>query len=91
MSSAIKPKNLHVPLPQDLYAELKELSKTMGKPATKVARMAIEQWTRASVRVRVKRQISAYAHAMAGSDYDLMPELEQAALAALMEAEKKRK
>ncbi len=91
MSSAIKYKNLHIPLPQDLYAELMELSKAMGTPATKIARMAIDQWTKASLKVRLKHQISAYARAHAGTEHDLMPDLERAALSTLLEAEKKRK
>jgi hypothetical protein len=37
-------KNLHVPLPGDLYTELREEAQRTKRPATKLAREAIELW-----------------------------------------------
>ena len=70
--------NFHLPLPSDVYLRLKEAAARESRPATSVAREAIEEWLRQRKRLAVKEQISTYAASMAGSREDLDPELETA-------------
>jgi metal-responsive CopG/Arc/MetJ family transcriptional regulator len=77
--------NFHVPLPEDLYAELRDAAKQDGRPATELTR----EWVREGLeqRQRMHRQaaILAFAQQSAGTDLDLDTDLETAGLEAIEE------
>jgi plasmid stability protein len=73
-------KNFHLPLPEDVHAALRQEAAALGKPATAVAREAIEEWLRERRRAAVGEAIAAYASAHAGTLADLDPDLERASL-----------
>lgn len=83
--AAIEKKNLHVPLPAELHADLKEQASHLGRPATAVARDAIEEWIRERKRERIAVELRAYATRMAGTGADLDAELEAAGVENSME------
>jgi predicted DNA-binding protein len=83
MSSA-PVRNFHLPLPSDVYERLKEAAARESRPATSVAREAIEEWLRQRRRLAVREEISSYADAIAGSREDLDPELENAGVEHLL-------
>lgn len=78
MVSAVK--NFHLPLPEDLYAALREEATALKQPATVIAREAIEAWLRERRRASVRESIAAYAARHAGTTADLDPALEAASL-----------
>jgi predicted transcriptional regulator len=81
-----KPKpvrNFHLPLPEPLYRRLQEVAARANRPATAVARYAIDSWLRHQRRAAVREAIAAYAAGAAGSHEDLDPDLEAASLEAL--------
>jgi hypothetical protein len=78
MNGAIK--NFHLPLPQGVYDALREEAASLGRPATVVAREAIETWLRERRRAGVREAIATYAVRHAGTAADLDPALERASL-----------
>ena len=76
-------RNLHVPLQEDLYRRLREESKRSMRPATELAREALEDWLRERRKAAIHAEISAYAAECAGSLADLDPVLERAGLESL--------
>jgi hypothetical protein len=82
MTSATK--NFHLPLPEELYDELRSCAREVGQPATRFAqelmRAGLDDWRRALRR----REIAAYAQQVAGSSEDLDPELERAGIQELV-------
>ena len=82
-------KNLHVPLPDELHDGLRAESKRTRRPATVLARQAIEAWLREQRKRARHEQIAAFASASAGTRLDLDPDLEQASLDHLAELESK--
>jgi hypothetical protein len=78
MVSAVK--NFHLPLPEDVYAALREEATALKRPATVIARDAIEVWLRERRRASVRESIAAYAARHAGTTADLDPALEAASL-----------
>lgn len=77
---ASEKKNLHVPLPPELHANLKEQSRLLGAPTTALAREAIEEWLKRRKRERVAQELREYATRMAGTGADLDPDLEAASV-----------
>lgn len=73
-------RNFHVPLPTELYHELKEESERLERPATVLAREAIASYLEARKRQVLAGEIAAYAAAQAGSETDLDEDLEAAGL-----------
>jgi hypothetical protein len=73
-------RNFHFPFPEDVYAALREEAAALGRPATVIAREAIEAWLRERRRASVRESIAAYAAKHAGTTADLDPALEAAAL-----------
>jgi len=73
-------KNLHVPLPELVYRALREEAAALKRPATAVAREAIESWLRDRRKMALRESIAAYAAEHAGTAADLDPSLEQAGL-----------
>jgi predicted DNA-binding protein len=76
-------KNFHLPLPEELYEALRDEAARLGRPATAVARDAIEAWLGERRRAVVKEAIARYAVRQAGTEADLDPLLEKASLEAL--------
>lgn len=72
--------NFHVPLPADLYQDLKEASERLERPATMIAREAVAAWLEDHRRQVLADEMAAYAAAVAGTDADLDEALEQAAI-----------
>ena len=73
-------KNFHLPLPEDVYAALREEAAALKRPATVVAREAIGAWLRERRRTSVRESIAAYAAKHAGTTADLDPVLEAVSL-----------
>jgi predicted DNA-binding protein len=82
--------NLHVPLPASLHQRLRAEAMRSGRPATTLARNAIEAWIREREREQVSDRIAEYAAEMAGSAADLDPELERAAVDRLRKKRRRR-
>jgi predicted transcriptional regulator len=84
-------RNFHLPLPEPLYQRLQDVAARANRPATAVARYAIESWLRHQRRAAVREAIAAYAAGAAGSREDLDPNLEAASLEALRPRPKARR
>lgn len=84
-------RNFHLPLPERLYRRLREVAEETNRPATVVARYAIESWLRQQRKAALREAVAAYATAVAGSREDLDPELESAALQAWRPSRKQRR
>jgi predicted transcriptional regulator len=76
-------RNFHLPLPEPLYRRLQDVATRAKRPATAVARYAIDSWLRQQKRTAVREAIAAYAVDAAGSREDLDPILEAASLESL--------
>jgi predicted transcriptional regulator len=70
--------NFHVPLPDDVYRDLREEAARSNRPATALARQAIELWLHHRRRIARHEAIAAFAAENAGSPLDLDTELEAA-------------
>ena len=79
-------KNLHVPLPQPLYTRLREEARRAHRPATALAREAIDAWLAERHRAAVHDAISSYARKVAGTPADLDVDLEAAGVEHLSDA-----
>lgn len=77
-------RNFHVPLPANIYGQLKEEAEKRKEPATVVARQAIEYWLKEQKKVARRQAIYEYAKEVAGSLEDLDPELEAAGVECLL-------
>ena len=73
-------RNFHLALPEDLYRTLRDEAAAAKRPATTLARQAIESWLRERKKAAVRETIAAYAAESAGSPADLDPALEAASL-----------
>jgi hypothetical protein len=73
-------KNFHLPLPLDVYEALRDEASRLQKPATALAREAIETWLHHRRRAAVREAIATYAAEHAGSRVDLDPALERASV-----------
>jgi hypothetical protein len=71
-------KNFHLPLPDQVYHQLKAEAERSRMPATSMARHAIQSWLAARKKTARREAIAAYAAEMAGTEFDLDPELEAA-------------
>jgi hypothetical protein len=83
-------KNFHLPLPERTYDELRDAAKRSGQPATAVARDAIALWLRARKKLDRDNALAAYVAEAAGTEADLDPLLEAAAIEHLIESEQER-
>lgn len=83
-------RNLHVPLPEPLHERLRAEAARSGRPATTLAREAIEAWIEENQRRAVHEAIAAYAGEMAGSPADLDEDLERAGIEHLVSRRRKR-
>lgn len=73
-------KNFHLPLPDETYTRLRHEASRAGRPATAVAREALEYWLAERERQAVHDSIAEYAREVAGTHDDLDPDLEAASL-----------
>ncbi|MBZ0170514.1 hypothetical protein MELA_01262 [Candidatus Methylomirabilis lanthanidiphila] len=73
-------KNLHVPLPQPLYRRLRAEAKRAQRPATALAREAIDLWVAQQYRAAVHDAIASYARNVAGTSDDLDADMEAASV-----------
>ena len=73
-------KNFHLPLPEELYKELRLAAQRSRRPATTLARRAIELWLRQNRRAARRQAIAAFAVEYAGTPWDLDPDLEAASV-----------
>ncbi len=80
-------KNFHLPLPDEIYDQLKLEAHRSRKPATSMARQAIQTWLAARKKLARKQAIAAYAAEMGGTEFDLDRELENATVEFLLESE----
>jgi hypothetical protein len=78
-------KNLHLPLPDQIYDELKTEAQRSQIPATSMARLAIQTWLAARKKAARKQAIAAYAAENAETDLDLDRVLENATIEFLLE------
>ena len=87
MKSAMKKaiRNFHLPLPDPLYEKLREEAERLDRPATTLAREAIEDWLRQRQRLALQEAISKYAAHNAGSEVDLDEDLEATSVSQLMD------
>jgi hypothetical protein len=76
-------KNFHLPLQEEIYSQLRSEAERAQVPATELAREAIQQWLRLRERRARHNAIAAYAAEMAGTEFDLDPELERAGIDSL--------
>lgn len=80
-------RNLHVPLPEELYSELRAEADRSKQPATVLARSAIEFWLNQRKKVALHEAIAEYASRHAGTVADLDHELEAASVEHLIAEE----
>jgi predicted transcriptional regulator len=73
-------RNFHLPLSDDVYRQLREEAARSSRPATSVARQAIELWLRHRKKVARREAIAAFAAEHAGGPLDLDANLEAAAV-----------
>ena len=83
-------KNFHLPLPENTYQALREAAVAVKRPATVVAREAIEEWLRERRKAVLREAIAAYAVEHAGTVADLDPALERAGVEALRPRRRRR-
>jgi hypothetical protein len=81
-------KNLHLPLPERIYDELRAEAQRVQRPATTVAREAISGWLRARRKPARRKAAMEYAEEMAGISMDLDPSLEGAAIKQLLQMDR---
>jgi predicted DNA-binding protein len=72
--------NFHIPLPEQLYNRLREVAKRQRRPATQMAKQAVEYWLGEQEKLALHEEIASYAAAASGSAEDLNEQLEAASL-----------
>ena len=82
-------KNFHLPLPEQTYGNLRAEAERAKIPATILAREAIDSWLRQQLRKARHDAISTYAAEMAGTNFDLDPDLESAGIEHLLKTGRK--
>ena len=80
-------RNFHLPLPEEVYRDLREEAERSNRPATAVARQAIELWLRHQRKVVRHKAIAAFAADNVGGPLDLDAELEAASIEFLLSAD----
>jgi hypothetical protein len=94
-------KNFHLPLPERTWGELRAEAERTQLPATALAREAIDWWLREQAEAPIngtsqarkarRDRIAAWAAEMAGTHFDLDPDLELAGIEQLVHAGNTRK
>jgi hypothetical protein len=73
-------RNFHLPLPEEVYSFLREEAVRSRKPATAIARQAIELWLRERRKAARYEAIASFASEHAGTALDLDTDLEAASV-----------
>ena len=81
--------NFHIPLPEQLYTRLKEVAKRRHRPATQMAKQAVEYWLEEQEKLVLHEEIASYAANAAGSSEDLDPQFETASMEHLDDMERR--
>jgi hypothetical protein len=84
-------RNFHLPLPEQIYAQLRAEAERAQVPATTLAREAIDLWLRQQLKKARHEAIAAYAEEMAGTNLDLDRDLESAGIEHLVKIGKEPK
>lgn len=79
--------NFHVPLPSDIYQQIKIEAKKNNKTATELVRLAIRSWLKQRKKATLFKAISEYASQNATSSFDLDESLEKEAVEYLVNSE----
>jgi predicted DNA-binding protein len=79
--------NFHVPLPEGIYTRLRDQAKRQHRPATQLAKQAVEYWLEEQERLALHEEITQYAASVAGTNDDLDEQLETASLEHLNDPE----
>ncbi|MBW2284581.1 MAG: hypothetical protein JRF65_08280 [Deltaproteobacteria bacterium] len=77
-------RNFHVPLPHDLYDQLRSEAERSNTPATVLVRRAITFWLQQRKKAALHHAIAEYAAEYAGTEDDLDADLENASTARLL-------
>ena len=72
--------NFHIPLPEQLYTRLREVAKRQRRPATQMAKQAVEYWLEEQEKLALHEEIAGYVAHAAGSADDLDNQFEAASL-----------
>ncbi|MBI3535907.1 MAG: hypothetical protein HY072_10535 [Deltaproteobacteria bacterium] len=88
MGSAIKSKNFHIPLHENIYLELRQVAEVLKKPATQIVRDVIGSWLKERKKAAIRQKLIEYVNANAGSRHDFDPELEAAGIEHIIKQEK---
>lgn len=80
-------RNFHIPLPEHLYLRLKAAAQRQRRPATQLAKQAVEYWLMEQEKLTLHEEIAQYAAKVAGTEADLDEALENAGLQQLADAE----
>lgn len=72
--------NFHVPMPEQLYTRLRDLAQRQHRPATHLAKQAVEYWLEEQEKLSLHEEIAAYAKQNAGTVDDLDEQLEASSL-----------
>ena len=81
-------KNFHLPLPEATSDELRAEAERAQIPATSIARQAITGWLRARKKAARRKAVMEYAAEVAGTRFDLDPDLESAGIEELMQTDR---
>jgi len=81
-------RNFHLPLPEQVYRRLKQMAERQHRPATQVAKQAVEHWLEEQERLTLHEEIARYAGEVAGSGEDLDETIEAASLEHLEDVER---
>jgi predicted transcriptional regulator len=84
-------RNLHVPLPEELHKRLQAEAQRSRRPATALAREAIDRWLEETRAAAIREEIGRYAQAHAGTAADLDLALEATGIEHLVTAGKRKK
>ncbi|OFZ78267.1 MAG: hypothetical protein A2583_02285 [Bdellovibrionales bacterium RIFOXYD1_FULL_53_11] len=91
MKSGTGKRNFHIPLSDETYIALRHASEKTKKPATQIARDALDYWLKEQENNAIKDEITRYAKSFAKTEFDLDAGLEEAGVDYLLNAEKKRR
>jgi aryl-alcohol dehydrogenase-like predicted oxidoreductase len=80
-------RNFHVPLPEELYKQLRAEAERSQQAATALARYAIAWWLQQRQKAALDESIRAYAAQGAGTPADVDQALEAASVDHLLDAE----
>lgn len=83
-------RNFHIPLPEQLYQRLKDAAHRQHRPATHLAKQAVEYWLEEQEKLALHEEIASYVALAAGTVDDLDESLEAAGLEHLVETERVR-